>query len=532
MIVHPLMEFELCFACVLLMTCFAIDEIGDIFGFAGHRLFDDMFIAIICAADGGIEQPWFTGLTSGVRVARPESRGGWYVLFLLVLGCLMDFETLLILEYEATFGTLFGAGWGAFVGESGLIWGVACAVLAISVIWGRQSLCRCMWCQSFADKHVAKISSSPVAYKGYFPGRLQYIFQKHAELCVIRLRFLVCWVALDCRWLRMGLFLGFFGFYCLWGLLLLWLMRPCWLHLAYSLFCSPSGEDGVSFHGYVFEKGCQLNKCIGDVGPDNRVSLFWYVWGDNWWNISTDVCWWILRASERCTEIFHEVPLVSYRRARNLCDILVSKRLAPHTSTETLPTPNHRNSQNSTSNPPNQTRFTNESSSPSTNQCSECGLILKNQKGLKIHQTSKHQRKQNIPTSPGFWPCHSDTRCETCKSGLFYTSISSTNNGYKHIIKHPMTCKTKNVCYLINSKKCGQQYTGETQLEFHKRMNNHTSDIRQKKKSMGMVRHFAKCGLNNIQPIILERVRSSDPFIRKAREQFYINIFGTEINAQ
>ena len=240
----------------------------------------------------------------------------------------------------------------------------------------------------------------------------------------------------------------------------------------------------------------------------------------------------ILHASERCAEVFQEVPLVSYRRARNLCDMLVSKRLAPHTSTETLPTPNHRNTQNSTSNLPNQTRFTNESSSPSTNQCSECGLILKNQKGLKIHQTSKHQRKQNIPTSPGFWPCHSDTRCETCKSGLFYTSISSTNNGYKHIIKQPMTCKTKNVCYLINCKKCYKQYTGETQLEFHKRMNNHTSDIRHKKKSTGMVRHFAKCGLNNVQPIILERVRSSDLFIRKAREQFYINIFGTEINAQ
>ena len=41
-------------------------------------------------------------------------------------------------------------------------------------------------------------------------------------------------------------------------------------------FCSPSGEGGVSFHGYVFEKGCQLYKCGRDVGPDNRVSLFWY----------------------------------------------------------------------------------------------------------------------------------------------------------------------------------------------------------------------------------------------------------------
>ena len=54
MIVHPLMKFELCFACVLLMTFF---EIADIFGFAGHRLFDDVLIAIVCAANGGTEQP-------------------------------------------------------------------------------------------------------------------------------------------------------------------------------------------------------------------------------------------------------------------------------------------------------------------------------------------------------------------------------------------------------------------------------------------------------------------------------------------
>ena len=51
------MEFELCFACVLLITFFAIDETADIFGFAGHSRFDDVLVAIICAADGGIEQP-------------------------------------------------------------------------------------------------------------------------------------------------------------------------------------------------------------------------------------------------------------------------------------------------------------------------------------------------------------------------------------------------------------------------------------------------------------------------------------------
>ena len=36
-----------------------------------------------------------------------------------------------------------------------------------------------------------------------------------------------------------------------------------------SLVCSLSGEGGVSFHAYVFDKERQLNKYSGDVGQDN-----------------------------------------------------------------------------------------------------------------------------------------------------------------------------------------------------------------------------------------------------------------------
>ena len=113
----------------------------------------------------------------------------------------------------------------------------------------------------------------------------------------------------------------------------------------------------------------------------------------------------ILHASERCTKVFKNVPLVSYRRARNLSDMLCSKRIAPPESSNSNPAPVH---QTNSGNPP-----------ANTNQCPECGLKLKNQKGLKIHQSSKHQRKQNVPTSSGFWPCLSDTRCGTCRQGLF-----------------------------------------------------------------------------------------------------------------
>ena len=127
---------------------------------------------------------------------------------------------------------------------------------------------------------------------------------------------------------------------------------------------------------------------------------------------------------------------------------------------------------------------------------------------------------------------YSDTLCETCKKGLFHSTITSSKNGKKHKIKQSLNCKSKNICYLINCKHCNQQYTGETKREFHLRLNSHTSDIKLNQRSTGMVRHFSECGSENIQPIILEKVRSTDPFIRKAREQFYIDLLETEINAQ
>ena len=114
---------------------------------------------------------------------------------------------------------------------------------------------------------------------------------------------------------------------------------------------------------------------------------------------------------------------------------------------------------------------------------------------------------------------------------LFRTSVTGAN-GSIHQIKQSLTCKTKDTCYLINCKRCNQQYTGETKLEFNLRLNNHTSDIRLNKKSIGMrVRHFNECGLNSKQPIISKNVRSSDPFIRKPREQ-NIELLETDINAQ
>ena len=50
----------------------------------------------------------------------------------------------------------------------------------------------------------------------------------------------------------------------------------------------------------------------------------------------------ILHASERCTKVFKNVPLVSYKRARKLSDMLCSKHIAPPESSNSNPAPVHQ----------------------------------------------------------------------------------------------------------------------------------------------------------------------------------------------
>ena len=124
----------------------------------------------------------------------------------------------------------------------------------------------------------------------------------------------------------------------------------------------------------------------------------------------------IRHSSERCSTVFPEVPLVSYRRSRNLSDMLCSKRLAPNPTTKPnrdndSSSSNHHHSNKSTD--PNEDNKSDESNNG--NECPECGRTFRNPKGLQIHRSSKHNRKQNTPTSAGFWPCRSDKRCDICK---------------------------------------------------------------------------------------------------------------------
>ena len=154
-----------------------------------------------------------------------------------------------------------------------------------------------------------------------------------------------------------------------------------------------------------------------------------------------------------------------------------------------------------------------------------------------MRKTSNRQIQYNVENFDKIHASSASVRnwssqCAICKEGHFSTSITSHHNSKTHNIKQSVTCKSNNVCYLIDYSKCEQQYVGETELEFHCRMNNHKSDIRLENKSNGMVRHFSKCGIDNVMSNILEKLRSRDHYIRKSREQYYIELLEPQINAQ
>ena len=154
----------------------------------------------------------------------------------------------------------------------------------------------------------------------------------------------------------------------------------------------------------------------------------------------------ILHASQRCKEVFSDPTLISFRKGRNLSDLLTSKQ---------LPTDPHHHAQllNDIAMP-----------DPSASKCPVCSRSFQNNRNLKIHFTRTHKTTPpDCSNQPGFWPCRTDRRCASCRHyGKFAPIIASTNTSETFLIRQHITCRTANVIYVITCVKCKQQYVGET----------------------------------------------------------------------
>ena len=150
-------------------------------------------------------------------------------------------------------------------------------------------------------------------------------------------------------------------------------------------------------------------------------------------------------------------------------------------------------------------------------------------RGRNININSKNHRNSLIPDSG--LVRRADIRCKCCKTyGKFTATATSSTTGERIKLRQRTTCKTSNVIYLLECSKCNEQYVGETGYPVHHRGNQHRSDIKDGHKNIPSVRHFKKCGVENLKLTAIKKVRSQNQEIRKARENCWILRLNPTIN--
>ena len=127
------------------------------------------------------------------------------------------------------------------------------------------------------------------------------------------------------------------------------------------------------------------------------------------------------------------------------------------------------------------------------------------------------------PTLNGNAPCNS-RRCKCCKEIETCNTFKSKNTGRKYDIKATLTCKSKNLVYLISCKRCGLQYIGETENALHIRMNGHRSDIRTKKLDKPVAAHFCQSdhSAEDLEVRGIEKIHENNTDRRKRRESYWM----------
>ncbi len=127
------------------------------------------------------------------------------------------------------------------------------------------------------------------------------------------------------------------------------------------------------------------------------------------------------------------------------------------------------------------------------------------------------------PTNTGNAPC-GGRRCKTCNLIMNTNSFKSHCMGRTYKTRSSFTCKTNNIVYLIQCKKCEMQYVGETENALHIRLNGHRSDVKTKKLDKPVAAHFnlPDHTIDDLEVMGIEKIHSNDPGRRRLRESYWI----------
>lgn len=121
-------------------------------------------------------------------------------------------------------------------------------------------------------------------------------------------------------------------------------------------------------------------------------------------------------------------------------------------------------------------------------------------------------------------------KCPICPLVKTCKIIRSTSSNYTHEVKGRFNCQTSNICYLVNCKKCGMQYVGETKNSAQSRWSQHRDYVTGEKLDKTVGEHFNTRGhtVADMEFVVLENFQKNSNHLRKERERFYINKFNSK----
>ena len=137
--------------------------------------------------------------------------------------------------------------------------------------------------------------------------------------------------------------------------------------------------------------------------------------------------------------------------------------------------------------------------------------------------------KAKIETSNKTRPRLGFTKCKRfcmmCTFAVPSQNHENKQSGEIYEIKSLLDCTTKNVIYKLGCKKCKNfLYIGETARRLCDRFQEHRGYVTQRVLSQPTGEHFNSKGHSIADLTVqgIEHIKSSDPFIRKTREAFWI----------
>ena len=138
--------------------------------------------------------------------------------------------------------------------------------------------------------------------------------------------------------------------------------------------------------------------------------------------------------------------------------------------------------------------------------------------------------KINTQRAPGNWRCDT-VRCKMCSILMTKDEFASHTTGQRYKVKGHASCKSSNIIYLIECKRCGHQCIGETSQPLRCRIIGHRSYImHQRTDESPVVVHFntSAHSVGDMAVMVIDNLYSLDPTLRKMRESRWIRNLRTE----